>query len=396
MRILWVIPSFQHPTVRGPSRHYHLLRQLAPRHEVTLATLRRSPVDGAALAEVRALVRELVLVDAPLGGGRIRQYVRLRRGIARLRRRVRRAAPGHDVILFHGKPVLGVLDGLDELPLAADFCDATSARLRARLRTVRGPERALVAFRWARTRAVERRLLRRTRHVAFISARDRDAVVGPGAAAPVVPNGVDLAYWTRRGPAAERPCIAFTGVLDYPPNDDAARLLVERVVPLVRRRVPGLETLVVGRSPTPALLEAAARTPGVEVTGFVDDLRPYLERAAVFAAPVRVASGMQNKALEALALEVPVVTTAAVAEGLRGGDGGPAPLVVAPEEPEAFADAVVALLGDAEARRRLARAGRRFVEESFDWERSAAALERLCEAAVAGQRGARGWQPLRA
>ena len=383
MRILWIIPTFQHPAVRGPQRHYHLLRELSARHEITLATLLRAPVPQEAIEEVRSYTRELVLIEAPMDDNRLRQYLRLRRGAAELRRFVRGVdRRDFDVVLFHGKPLFAAVAGLEGLPLAVDFCDATSARLRARLGTVRGPERLLVGFRYLRMRAIERRLLRKTRHVGFISARDREAVLGPAATAAVLPNGIDLGYWTRSAPASERPCIAFSGVMDYTPNDDAARRLVEDVVPLVRRRIPGLEVLIVGRDPTPALREAAGRVPGVTLTGFVDDVRPHLERAALLAAPLRVASGMQNKVLEALALELPVVTTAAAAAGLRGADGCEPPLVVAGADAGGFADAVVELLGDREEQLRLAADGRRFVDHQFDWARTAELLEQLCLAAT--------------
>lgn len=397
MRILWIIPTFQHPSVRGSARHYHLLRELSARHEVTLATLLRVPVSEEAIEEVRALTRELVLFEAPLDDNRLRQYLGLRRGTARLRRFVRDVDPrDYDVVLFHGKPLFSAVEGLEGVPLAIDFCDATSARLRARLATVGGVERLLVGFRWLRMRGVERRVLRKTPHVAFISARDRDAVLGQDDASPVIPNGVDLRYWARTAPPADRPCLVFTGVMDYPPNDDAARLLVEEIVPLVRQRVPGLEVLIVGRNPSAALRERADGVPGVEVTGFVDDLRPYLERAAIFAAPLRVASGMQNKVLEALALEVPVVTTPAVAAGLRGADGREAPLVVPADTAEGFADAIVTLLAEPAEQLRLAAAGRRFVEEQFDWVRAAELLEQLCAAAAAGVEGEHSWRPIQA
>jgi hypothetical protein len=129
----------------------------------------------------------------------------------------------------------------------------------------------------------------------------------------------------------------------------------------------------------------AAATAGATVTGFVPDVRPWLERAAVAAVPMRQGSGVQNKVLEAMAMELPVVTTSLVSAGLRVGNGE-APVVVADETRE-FAEAVVKLLGQEQERARLAIAGRRFVEEHYDWSRSAARLERICVAAAARARG---------
>lgn len=223
--------------------------------------------------------------------------------------------------------------------------------------------------------------MHKSRNLAFISQRDRDAVLPRGCAAAVIPNGVDQRYWRRSGKVTPSDkCIIFTGVMDYAPNDDAAVFLLDEIVPLVRRAVPDLEVLIAGRNPSQRLKRRAHTLPGVTVTGFVDDMRPWLERAAVCVAPLRYASGMQNKVLEALAMQVPVVATPVVADGVRMDDGR-APVCTA-RGPLQFAETTVRLLGDEAERRRLALDGRRFVEKHFSWRRSAAALQQLCLAAA--------------
>jgi glycosyltransferase involved in cell wall biosynthesis len=174
--------------------------------------------------------------------------------------------------------------------------------------------------------------------------------------------------------------------MNYAPNEDAALHLIDGILPRVRRSIPDAELLVVGRDPTPALLERSRRLPGVTVTGFVEDLRPYLERAAVCAAPLRFGAGVQNKILEAMAMEVPVATTSIAAAGLRVDGAGEPPLCVADDE-ERFAASLVRLLQDPEERARLAREGRRFVEDHFVWARQAEELEKLCHEAVREWRG---------
>jgi glycosyltransferase involved in cell wall biosynthesis len=290
-----------------------------------------------------------------------------------------------DVAVLHGKPLLPVWKGIDQLPLVADICDADSMRIRQRSSTVplrrRGPLRAYAAAMLRRERAIARA----TPFVSFISARDRDAVVGPSAGAVVIPNGVDLEYWHRSAaPDWSSRKLVFTGVMDYGPNEDAALLLADEVLPLVQKQVPEAEALVVGRDPRPVLRECSRR-PDVTVTGFVEDIRPYLEQAGVFVAPIRFASGQQNKVLEAMAMEVTVVTTPVVAEGMEI-DGQTPPLAVA-DHAGGVAGTVVRLFRDDAERRHLAAAGRRFVEQHAIWSRSAEALERLCFAAAgAGER----------
>jgi glycosyltransferase involved in cell wall biosynthesis len=173
----------------------------------------------------------------------------------------------------------------------------------------------------------------------------------------------------------------FTGVLSYHPNADAALFLVDEVLPRLRRAVPDVRVEIVGRDPAQALRERAKSDPALSVTGFVPDLRPHLETAAVAVAPVRYGAGVQNKVLEAMAMELPVVATPFVAGGLRAPGGEEAPLAVG-DGPDAFADRVAQLLRNPQAARELGQAGRRFVEQHHVWARSAEILEMLCKDAV--------------
>jgi hypothetical protein len=400
MRILYLTPAFHHPTMRGPTRCYHFAKALARRHAVTLLSLTAEPLTPRALAEMSACCERIVPIEmtdahappaarllarAP-GGRRPAGAVALRDAVGRMRRAFRAlvAEGGFDLVLFHGKSLFPVIEDFDALPIVVDFCDATSLRVRQRMEQASPARRALLALRWLQVRRVERKLLAKSPHVVFVSRRDAEAILGEGSGGEVVSIGVDHARFRRARPGAAN-ALVFSGIMSYGPNEDAALVLLERVFPLVRRAVPDAELFLVGRDPSPRLRARAAATPGATVTGFVPDVRPWLERAAVAAVPMRQGSGVQNKVLEAMAMELPVVTTSLVSAGLRVA-GGEAPLVVADELRE-FAEAVVKLLGQEQERARLAAAGRRFVEEHYDWSRSAARLERICVSAAARARG---------
>ena len=393
MRILYLVPSVQHPTLRGALRHYEFFRALAERHTVTLLALSQTHVPEAVRAEIGSLAEGFEVFpiddsDSRAGGprgirDRLAHRLRLRRAVRRMRERFIELLDSRrfEVVLFHGKDVYPVIEGMRDTPLVVDFCDATSMREGQRLRGARPWKVPWRLWRYLAVKRVEQGLLEHSRHLAFISPRDREAVLGPDSEALVIPNGIDLDFWTRASDHRQRNCLVFTGVMDYAPNEDAALALIETILPLLQPHLPGIELLVVGRDPTPALLEAGRRHPAVTVTGFVEDVRPYLERASLFVAPIRYASGLQNKILEALAMEVPVVTTPVVASGVRvDGDADP-PMRVA-QGAEDFAAAVLSLLGDDAKRSRLAAEGRSFVETHFDWTRSAAMLEALCVEAV--------------
>jgi glycosyltransferase involved in cell wall biosynthesis len=399
MRILYLTPSFQHPAMRGPTRCYHFIKEMAQRHQITLMALTNCEVAEAPLREMAGYTERVELFSSngasdslaatvagrlPVIGKRLKRLLQHRAGVNQMKKAFTGlAAKGaYDVVLFHGKSIFPVIAEWNGSPLVVDFCDATSMRYQSKMNYAGAAKRLLYALRYWQIKQIEQKLIAKTPQVAFVSWRDREAVLGASNRGRVVPIGVDHQFWRRRSETAPRPnCLVFTGVMNYAPNEDAALYLLDKILPIVRRSIPNVEALIVGRDPTPALKALANQFTGVTVTGFVDDVRTYLERAAVFVAPLRYGSGVQNKVLEAMAMEVPVITTTLAAAGLRVDGAGEPPVIVADGE-EKFAAAVVTLLGQKEERARLAAEGRRFVENHFVWPRSAAKLEEMCLAAA--------------
>jgi glycosyltransferase involved in cell wall biosynthesis len=399
MRILYLTPSFQHPAMRGPTRCYHFIKEMAQRHQITLMALTNCEVAEAPLREMAGYTERVELFSSngasdslaaavagrlPVIGKRLKRLLQHRAGVNKMKKAFTRLAGqgAYDVVLFHGKSIFPVIADWNDSPLVVDFCDATSMRYQSKMNYAGPAKRLLYALRYWQLKQIEQKLIAKTPQVAFVSWRDREAVLGASNRGRVVPIGVDHQFWRRRPATAPSPnCLVFTGVMNYAPNEDAALYLIEKILPIVRRSIPNVEALIVGRDPTPALKALAKQFAGVTVTGFVDDVRTYLERATVFVAPLRYGSGVQNKVLEAMAMEVPVITTALAAAGLRIDGAGEPPVIVADGE-EKFAAAVVTLLGQKDERARLAAEGRRFVENHFLWPRSAAKLEEMCVAAA--------------
>ena len=396
MRVVYLTNGFPYPLTSGYLRHYFLIRELAAAsHEVALFSLSGREVGPEDRAPLEACCSSVTVVRADTA--------------SRLRRRLATVAPSltvdgpaaalgraagelaarwpADAVLFSGKRTFPALPPLAGLPLVTDLCDATSSRLRSGLRHDPPGKVPAHLVEWASVRRVERALVSRSSSLLFASARDRDAVVSTADAARsvVVPNGVDLDYWQRTTDRLGTATIAFTGAMDYGPNADAALHLVQAVLPRVRAERPDARLLLVGRDPGPALREASARASGVTLTGTVPDVRPFLEQASVFAAPLRVGAGIQNKVLEALAMEVPVVASPLAAGGLHTADGEAPPLVEA-EGPEATAAALVEALRRADAGAPRVADGRRFVAEHFSWRRSGELVAEALEAAVGAGR----------
>ncbi len=380
MRVLYLTNGFPFPLTSGYLRHYYLIRELSQWHRITLLSV-VGPSFRSEHAEALRPYTERVLTFRSAGRGRSRAGKALAWVNAALlghsperamRQAIRQllAEERFDAVLFSGKETLTAIDGLRTPPVVADFTDAASLRLRGQIAVSDGFKRLALHVKLMRVRQLERRILARAAHSLFASARDRDAVMGgPQPTVTVVPNGVDTVYWQRRAPALGERTLVLTGAMNYAPNVDAALHLIRDILPLVQREVPDARALIVGRSPRPALLAEASR-PGVTVTGFVDDVRPYLEQATLFVAPLRFGAGIQNKLLEAMAMQVPVIASPLAAQGLYTEDGAQPPLRVA-STPAGFAETICAELRaraddptpDAEARR--------FVMAHFDWAVSA-------------------------
>jgi glycosyltransferase involved in cell wall biosynthesis len=244
--------------------------------------------------------------------------------------------------------------------------------------------RAYLREQWRRMIRFERRETRRYDLVIAVSDADRDAMIAKYGVARIsaVPTGVDNDFFRPSGQVERRPReIVFTGSMDWMPNGDGIRWFVEAVWPRIRERVPDATLSVVGRNP-PAALVADLRegANGIEVTGTVPDIRPYLERAAVVVVPLRVGGGTRLKIFEAMAMERPIVSTTIGAEGLPLEPGRD---IVIADAAEDFAEQTVRLLEDPTASARIAHAGAARVRAQFGWPEAAARFGRLCEDVVA-------------
>ncbi len=197
----------------------------------------------------------------------------------------------------------------------------------------------------------------------------------PGCPSTVMRNGVALDHYQPQPDAAEEAHCVFIGVMDYFPNVDGCVWFADEIFPIVQKSVPHARFTIVGSKPTPEVLALGERD-GIKVTGFVDDPRDYLRKAAVSVAPLRVARGIQNKVLEALAMGLPTVGTTSATQGVEGTPGQD--FIVA-DTAEAFAEEVIGLLHDPGSARALGDRGREFVEGTYDWEKCLEPLDGMLD-----------------
>lgn len=396
MRILYVTGGFPYPLTSGYLRHYFLIKELSRRHRITLLSVvgaNFTAEHGAALGPFT----ERVLTFSSTAKSRSFRRKAIRRvrllascepSVRQLRLAIHQLTRNGQfhAALLSGKQTFPVIQQLNGLPVVVDMCDATSMKIRGNMRYASPGRLALLLLDYMKVRRAERTLMRHARHLLFASCRDREVLLGPSDNhATVVPNGVNLDFWSRSTHRLGAGTIVFTGAMDYPPNTDAALQLIEEILPLVQRSVPSAQLLIAGRDPTAQLIRAGRRQ-GVAVTGFLDDLRPYLEQATVFAAPLRFAAGIQNKVLEAMAMGVPVVASPLAADGLRTEDGECPPLGIASTAGQ-FAELITQQLLNQPNNPAPDAKARRFVERHFVWRRSGQTLDQVICSVVDKTRG---------
>jgi glycosyltransferase involved in cell wall biosynthesis len=178
--------------------------------------------------------------------------------------------------------------------------------------------------------------------------------------------------------------------MDWLPNEDAMTYFCHDVLPLIREQEPRVSLSIVGRAPTPAVRALASDS--IEVTGTVDDVRPFMDKAAVYVVPLRIGGGTRLKIFEAMSMGKAVVSTTVGAEGLPVVDGRDA---IIADEPRAFATAVLSLLRDAKRRHAIERAARSLVVEQYDWSAVAGELEDALSVSAGQKRPATKARPRR-
>jgi sugar transferase (PEP-CTERM/EpsH1 system associated) len=390
MKILVLLSRFPYPLDKGDKlRAYYQLRYLAEQsHEICLLALSDEEVCTEALAAVQPLCR---------GGLHVHRLGKVARGRG-LARALATAGRPLQVGYFYEAGAQRLLDKLlatfqpahvycqlirmaeylrphaGQVPMTLDYMDVFSAGMARRTATAPAWQRPVLALEASRLATYEAAAFSWFQHHTIISDQDRQLIqhVAKERIA-IVPNGIALDYFQPQPLAPKTHDLLFCGNMGYHPNVDAACWLAEEILPLVQQRHPSATLLVAGTSPAPRV-QALARRPGVAVSGWLPDIRTAYAGARIFVAPMRVGTGLQNKLLEAMAMQLPCLTTPLANNALRGTPGRH--LLVA-EGASALAEALAGLLADETAAAQLAAAGRRFVAETYDWATATRQLENL-------------------
>jgi sugar transferase (PEP-CTERM/EpsH1 system associated) len=377
--LLYLMHRVPYPPDKGDRiRNWHLLRFLAGRARVWLGCLSDEPVSPETHVRLKELCAGVTIVPIGLERwvGALASVVAGRTAsegafaVAPLRRviRVWTQEVKFDAAIASASSLVPYLrlPELRDVPAVVDLIDVDSQKWLDYAAATSPPRSWLYRLEGKRLRRLEAELPTWAKAVLLVSDAEAElyrTFAMPGAVY-ALNHGVDLDYF-RPTDGPEEPACVFVGALDYRPNVDAACWFVEAVWPELRRRRPDLKFRLVGRQPNAAVRSLAA-VPGVEVVGQVPDVRPWVASSAVVVVPLRIARGVQNKVLEALAMGKACVASPAALAGVRA---VPGEHLVSAATPAEWVAAVERLLDDAALRRRLGAAGRAYVEANHTWER---------------------------
>ena len=390
MKLLYLVHRIPFPPNKGDKvRSFHLLKHLAQQHEVYLGSFIDDPDDEqhadalapwcrevhlerlqprtAKLASLRGLLTGEALSLPYYRSGDLASWIR---DVVK-RERI-------EGVLAFSSTMAQYAEGLG-LPLWVDFVDMDSAKWRDYAPEHRWPLSWLYAREGRKLLSYEKKVASEAKAAYFVTDAEVALFLAqaPNLADRVraLCNGVDAQYFCadpeRRNPfEADEQALVFTGAMDYWPNIDAVRWAVTDMLPALRQRWPKLRLHIVGRSPAPAVRELASDA--VVVAGTVPDVRPYLQHAHVVLAPLRLARGIQNKVLEAMAMSRPVVAARTCVAAIGAEDGQQ---LLAAESPADYIRAVDQVLADAPGGQAMGEAARRFVLQHYDWTARLAPLD---------------------
>jgi len=397
VRILWLKTELLHPIDKGGKiRTYQMLKELKKNHHITYLTLDDGTADADALERASEYAHETITIPhqtsakfspkfyLELTGNLMSKlpYALQKYVSAEMREATEKltAEENFDVVVCDFlTPAVNLPANLNAATLL--FQHNVEAMIWRRHFEVAAsaPKRAFMKMQWRRMVEYERETCRGFDWVAAVSKEDAGVMRDEYGIENVsdIPTGVDTEFFAPDDTVEKEEFnLVFTGSMDWLPNEDAICWFTEEILPLVRREIPQISLTVVGRNPFPSLVELSKKDAAIVVTGRVPDVRPFMEKASVYIVPIRIGGGTRLKIYEAMAMELPMVSTKIGAEGLPVEDGEE---ILLRDTPQEFADAVVKLLKDKSLAEKIGSQAAKTVREKFGWQTVSEQFAELCE-----------------
>ena len=360
MQILFLVHRMPYPPNKGDKiRSFAELKAMSAKHEVDLFCFYDDPADAGYIADLRKYSRSCNAEFLSPMGSRVRALLALAQHkpfslayyyTASMRAQVQQALAQrtYDLVFVFSSAMAQYSEGA-AVPVVTDFVDVDSDKWAQYASHSRGPSSWLWGYEARALGRYEEAVARRSAANVFCTEAEANTFAGraPLGSVHVLQNSLDVNFFDPQKVEitpeirALQPYAVFPGQMDYYPNVDAAEYFYRDIFPAVKAQFPGLKFVIAGRNPTRRLRRMAASDASLLVTGTVPDMRPYLRGACAAVLPLRMARGVQNKVLEAMAMGLPVITSTVVAQALPANLSS---LLTIEDRPEAMAEKLVGLL----------------------------------------------------
>ena len=258
------------------------------------------------------------------------------------------------------------------IPKSLDYMDTFSKGIERRMDKASGIKKVIFRFEFERLKKYEKRVFNWFDNTYIISEQDKASFYFEESnQIKVSPNGVDHNFFQPARKTKKKYDLVFTGNMSYPPNVNAVEYIAKELMPILVKRKPDIKLLIAGATPTNSV--KALSSENIHVSGWLDDIRDAYNDASVFLAPLQIGTGLQNKLLEAMSMEIPCITSQLANNALKAKNNEE---ILIGNTPEEYVNAVFELLENQELNKKIVKNGKTFVTETYDWNAISKGLER--------------------
>jgi sugar transferase (PEP-CTERM/EpsH1 system associated) len=384
MKIMVILSRVPYPLEKGDKlRAFNQIKELSKKHQVVLFAVNDARLDENAVNELKKycvaisiipLSKQTVIKNLarsfftgmPMQVG----YFYFQKAQDKVNELIMKHRPDH--IYCQLIRTAEYAKEFPQIPKTLDYMDVFSKGIERRKKTDPFYMRPVLSMEYRRLLRYERKVFSGFNNKTIISAQDRDLIPHPDKQQiHVIPNGVDTDFFKPLVRKKEFELL-FNGNMNYPPNVESVEYLVEKVMPFVWSKIPAARLLISGASPNARVMELESDR--VVVSGWVDDVRENYAKSKILVAPMQISIGLQNKLLEAMAMQIPCVTSSLAnnALGAKHNDQ-----IMVADEPQQYAIQIIELLQNEAKAKQIGMNGYRFAVNNFNWKVTTALLEKL-------------------
>lgn len=392
MNIIFLTHRVPYPPNKGDKiRAFHEIKSLSQNHRISLLCLTDNPKELLYEEELKRYCHSIDVVYLPL----YRSKIAALRGLfsktplslpyfysqelqSRVERKIREDTY-HLIFVYCSSMAQYVehAEHAEHIPKVIDFVDVDSEKWFQYAIHANFPYKYVYQIESKRLRQYEKSLAKKFQHGFLVSEKETNDfrnLVYQNAPVTAISNGVDTTMFNPSQEPYNPNVLVFTGAMDYFANVETMLYFTERILPRIRKTIPEVKLYIVGSNPSVEIKSLETQHSNITVTGFVEQIQPYVLKSAAFVAPMRIGRGINNKILEAMAMGVPVVTNSLGLEGILATPGQD---ILVEDSTDNFAQQVIRVMKDSTLRKKLSENGRKVIEENYSWERNIRQLDNL-------------------